>query len=118
MPLVVEHMRMNVVASANRGPASLQRFPPRVFFDQLREGADMAMRFEQAGAAATSRRAGGRAKGEFRCTECGYGVVVWDALPTCPMCHGERWEPAPWRPFTRGTETTLDRVPDEADVTL
>ena len=65
----------------------------------------MAIRFDQTSTAAPPRDAGGRAKGEFRCVECGYGIVVHDALPECPMCHGEAWEPAPWRPFTRGTTT-------------
>lgn len=41
------------------------------------------------------------AKGAFQCSECGYGVVVTDALPTCPMCSGTAWEEAPWRPFGR-----------------
>ena len=74
----------------------------------------MAIRFEQAGTAAAPREAGGRAKGEFRCVECGYGVVVCDALPACPMCRGEAWEPAPWRPFTRGTSTEIAPERDDA----
>lgn len=41
------------------------------------------------------------AKGAFQCAECGYGVVVTGALPTCPMCAGTSWEEAPWRPFGR-----------------
>ena len=43
---------------------------------------------------------GSDATGEFRCADCGYGVVVQRVLPPCPMCHEIRWEPAPWRPFT------------------
>jgi rubrerythrin len=35
---------------------------------------------------------GRRTKGEFRCAECGYGVVVRTALPQCPMCRGLLWE--------------------------
>ena len=73
----------------------------------------MATRFEQADAATTSRRAGGHAKGEFRCSECGYGVVVSSALPSCPMCHGDTWEPAPWRPFTRGANPPPERELDD-----
>jgi rubrerythrin len=45
--------------------------------------------------------AGARAKGEFRCRDCGYGVTVYRSLPTCPMCQGVDWERAPWRPYTR-----------------
>jgi rubrerythrin len=49
--------------------------------------------------------AGTRAKGEFRCAGCGYGVTVYRALPTCPMCQGASWERTPARspasPYTR-----------------
>jgi rubrerythrin len=45
--------------------------------------------------------AGERAKGEYRCAECGYGVAVWSELPTCPMCGGETWEQSAWSPFSR-----------------
>jgi rubrerythrin len=40
-------------------------------------------------------------KGEFHCSECGYGVTIVRALPVCPMCGGESWEAAAWSPFTR-----------------
>ena len=36
--------------------------------------------------------AGDDAAGEFRCSECGYGVVVRTVLPSCPMCRGRSWE--------------------------
>jgi rubrerythrin len=36
--------------------------------------------------------AGSAAKGEFRCTDCGYGVTVYRELPRCPMCGSESWE--------------------------
>lgn len=45
--------------------------------------------------------AGMRAKGEFRCRGCGYGVTVYRSLPPCPMCQTESWERVPWRPYTR-----------------
>ena len=32
---------------------------------------------------------GQRAKGEFHCSECGYGVTIVRALPLCPMCGGK-----------------------------
>ena len=36
--------------------------------------------------------AGAAAKGEFRCTDCGYGITVYRKLPRCPMCGTEVWE--------------------------
>jgi rubrerythrin len=49
-------------------------------------------------------RAGEITKGEFRCPNCQYGIVVSHALPVCPMCRGEVWEAAPWRPYSRVPE--------------
>ena len=40
-------------------------------------------------------------KGEFHCSECGYGVTIVRELPTCPMCGGNTWEQTPWSPFRR-----------------
>jgi hypothetical protein len=40
-------------------------------------------------------------KGEFHCSECGYGVTIVRELPTCPMCGGGSWEQTPWSPFRR-----------------
>lgn len=50
--------------------------------------------------------------GEYRCSACGYGIVVRHAPPGCPMCHATSWEPVAWRPFTRAVdvETELRRV--------
>jgi hypothetical protein len=42
---------------------------------------------------------GAPAKGQYRCSGCGYGVTVHDELPTCPMCSGTSWEPSAWTPF-------------------
>ena len=36
--------------------------------------------------------AGSAALGEFRCADCGYGIVVRRLLPACPMCRGRSWE--------------------------
>jgi rubrerythrin len=44
---------------------------------------------------------GSPAKGEFHCSDCGYGVTVHNKLPRCPMCGGSSWEQAEWHPFTR-----------------
>lgn len=40
-------------------------------------------------------------KGEYHCSECGYGVTVVRALPLCPMCGGRSWEQSAWSPFSR-----------------
>ena len=46
-------------------------------------------------------RAGERANGEFRCSECGYGVIVRAVLPACPMCRGLVWEEPAGSLFSR-----------------
>jgi len=51
--------------------------------------------------------AGQPVKGEFHCSECGYGVTIVRALPVCPMCGGTEWEQSPWSPFTRATAAPL-----------
>lgn len=49
--------------------------------------------------------AGASAKGEFRCTGCGYGVTVHSKLPRCPMCGADdSWEQLDWSPFGRASE--------------
>jgi rubrerythrin len=45
--------------------------------------------------------AGQQAKGEFHCSECGYGVMIVRALPRCPMCGGRSWEQTAWSPFSK-----------------
>jgi rubrerythrin len=35
--------------------------------------------------------AGTQISGDFRCADCGYGAVVYSALPSCPMCGGTVW---------------------------
>ena len=41
------------------------------------------------------------AKGEFHCSECGYGVTVFRVLPRCPMCGGGAWEQSDTSPLGR-----------------
>ena len=48
--------------------------------------------------------AGVQSKGEFHCAECGYGVTVTRALPTCPMCAGSSWQRAEWSPMRRAAD--------------
>ena len=45
--------------------------------------------------------AGQSVKGEYHCSDCGYGVTIVRALPLCPMCGGTSWEQSPWSPFSR-----------------
>lgn len=47
---------------------------------------------------------GERVKGEFHCSECGYGVTVFTVLPRCPMCGGSAWEQSTWSPFARANK--------------
>ena len=47
------------------------------------------------------RQAGEAVQGEYRCSECGYGVSVARELPMCPMCSGTLWEEAAWSPVGR-----------------
>jgi hypothetical protein len=35
---------------------------------------------------------------EYRCAACGYGIVVYERPPSCPMCRKPRWEHVQWRP--------------------
>jgi rubrerythrin len=48
--------------------------------------------------------AGQSVKGEFHCSDCGYGVTIVRALPLCPMCGGKSWEQFAWSPFTRSRQ--------------
>jgi hypothetical protein len=54
--------------------------------------------------------AGMRAKGEFRCLQCSYGVTVYRVLPVCPMCQGTDWERVPWRPYSRSFASTATKA--------
>ena len=53
---------------------------------------------------------GGGRKGkrtEYRCAACGYGIVVYERPPSCPMCSKARWEHVEWRP----SSPLLDDLP-------
>jgi len=55
------------------------------FHGRVSEGADGFVAFLAAGEPAV---------GEFRCSECGYGISISRVkLPLCPMCGGTSWEP-------------------------
>ena len=47
------------------------------------------------------RATGETVKGEFHCSQCGYGVAIVRSLPVCPMCGGSTWEQSAWSPFSR-----------------
>ena len=51
--------------------------------------------------------AGAAAKGEFHCTNCGYGVTIQATLPSCPMCGGTSWEQTAWSPLSRAAAWRL-----------
>ena len=46
-------------------------------------------------------------KGEFHCSECGYGVTIIRALPVCPMCGCSQWEQSAWSPLSRARNAAL-----------
>ena len=52
------------------------------------------------------RAAGDSVKGEFHCSECGYGVTIVRTLPICPMCGGTSWEQTSWSPFGRASKSS------------
>jgi hypothetical protein len=62
--------------------AELSEAPAAEFADPPAEFADW-VEFAEAGS---------NASGEFRCADCGYGIVVQLVLPPCPMCRGAVWE--------------------------
>ena len=43
----------------------------------------------------------------YRCTFCGYGIVVYGQSPSCPMCRETRWEHVEWRPFSQLRDLNL-----------
>jgi rubrerythrin len=59
----------------------------------------MAAWLEAREEAAVQLVTGVRAKGEYRCSDCGYGVTIYRELPRCPMCGSESWEQLDWSPF-------------------
>jgi len=55
--------------------------------------------------------AGDHVKGEYRCSECGYGITVCRDLPKCPMCACEVWEAVTWGPFARALASSQGATP-------
>jgi rubrerythrin len=56
--------------------------------------------------AETALAEGARAKGEYCCSDCGYGVTIYRRLPRCPMCGAGSWEQTDWSPFGRAAGPT------------
>jgi hypothetical protein len=64
--------------------------------------------------------AGGGRKGkraEYRCAACGYGIVVYERPPGCPMCSEARWEHVGWRPFSQLLDLRLARAASDVAAT-
>ena len=64
---------------------------------ELREVGEAAV---EGGVVAVGRGRRGK-RAEYRCTACGYGIVVYGQAPSCPMCSEARWEHVEWRPFSQ-----------------
>jgi hypothetical protein len=64
---------------------------------------------------AGSGRKGKRA--QYRCTACGYGIVVYGQAPSCPMCREARWEHVEWRPFSQLLDLRLARAASDVAAT-
>jgi rubredoxin len=52
-------------------------------------------------------QAGSKARGDFYCADCGYGVSVQAKLPACPMCAGTSWERSDRSPLARVADHVL-----------
>ena len=50
---------------------------------------------------------------EFRCADCGYGIVAHSARPICPMC-----QVSAWQRVAPGTETLAEPVTSGFDLPL
>jgi hypothetical protein len=78
----------------------------------------MALHLERSAATAGTQsatvEAGARGAGDYRCLDCGYGIVTFGLVPTCPMCHGAQWESARWSPFTSRAGLPMDELTVES----
>jgi lipopolysaccharide biosynthesis regulator YciM len=55
-------------------------------------------------------QAGSRGRGEYRCCDCGYGIVTHGVVPLCPMCNAEEWLPAPARDTQRAQSAIVEGI--------
>jgi rubrerythrin len=90
IPLTAEFARAPAPAALGDGDQML--------IAELRE-AEEETEVEGGMVAAEEGRTGKRA--EYRCAGCGYGIVVYEQPPGCPVCSETRWEHVEWRPFSQ-----------------
>jgi hypothetical protein len=50
-------------------------------------------------APAMDDRSGWNGRAEHRCAACGYGIIVSDPVPVCPMCQTNAWHRVAREPF-------------------
>jgi hypothetical protein len=69
---------------------------------------------------ALARAAGAGRKGkraEYYCAACGYGIVVYEQPPSCPMCSEARWDHVEWRrPFSQLLDDERELVAERAAI--
>jgi hypothetical protein len=80
---------------------------PAAQIDWVRQADDREV--ERRMVAAGGGRKGKRA--EYRCAACGYGIVVYERPPSCPICSEARWEHVEWRPFAQHDQFSLSQSP-------
>jgi rubrerythrin len=67
----------------------------------MSEGSDRIQEAPEADGFVAFLLTGEAGAGEFRCSRCGYGVIVQLELPRCPMCSGTSWEEPGWGAMRR-----------------
>jgi hypothetical protein len=57
-------------------------------------------------------RSGGAVRTEHRCATCGYGIIVSDPAPPCPMCQMNTWDPVVREPLAHPDRLERDATLD------
>ena len=52
-------------------------------------------------------------RAEHRCAACGYGIIVSDPVPACPMCQTNAWDPIMREPLAHPDRPATEPVVDE-----
>jgi hypothetical protein len=55
-------------------------------------------------------------RADYRCAACGYGIVIYEQPPACPMCSEARWEHVEWRPFSQLLDFPLADLARSAEI--
>jgi hypothetical protein len=55
-------------------------------------------------------------RADYRCAACGYGIVIYEQPPGCPMCSEARWEHVEWRPFSQLLDFPLADLARSAEI--